>query len=586
MRLFSILIYFVLAINTFILCDNSTNCIIDNYFKGVCEKLSLNNEINYTDIIINFKDKILINDTDSLCENNKLNKISSNLESENTNFFKFFDLMRTDGYDIVIIYYLSFIFFFILSLIIFKYNLCLNCVNLKLEIFNYTPTNYIITLAVYVIWWTLMLIYSFLGTNKGEIMIRLGNWITLNLASILFPILRNSILVILFNISHERIIYIHIILSILCIVSVVIKFITAIIFYEPLFLVKIINPSTGGSPLMGTISTILFLIISMFAIPVIRKKNFEVFYYSHKILSVLIIIISSLHYISFLYYIFPAILMYFVDLCIRLYSTNSSIYSKLQNIGSDKYGTSSTFINITFLNKIKTFPGCYYFVCFYKDISRFEWHPLSMVAYENDTIVFCAKNVGQHSWTNRLFNVVNNKIDILTNRKIYIQGPYGHISVNYKNDTYETIIIIAGGIGITPMISILQDINDLYENKKLLRLKKVYFYWIISHISLYDAFKKYFKDLNKNIFEVKIYTTKKFTLNEFEIDYYSSSIENNNESISFINNKPNITYILNMIFSKNNKNTVILTCGPSKLTDEIFMVANRFNINISVELFG
>ena len=112
MRLFSILIYFVLAINTFILCDNSTNCIIDNYFKGVCEKLSLNNEINYTDIIINFKDKILINDTDSLCENNKLNKISSNLESENTNFFKFFDLMRTDGYDVVIIYYLSFIFFF------------------------------------------------------------------------------------------------------------------------------------------------------------------------------------------------------------------------------------------------------------------------------------------------------------------------------------------------------------------------------------------------------------------------------------------------------------------------------------------
>ena len=136
------------------------------------------------------------------------------------------------------------------------------------------------------------------------------------------------------------------------------------------------------------------------------------------------------------------------------------------------------------------------------------------------------------------------------------------------------------------MISILQDINDLYENKKLLRLKKVYFYWIISHISLYDAFKKYFKDLNKNIFEVKIYTTKKFTLNEFEIDYYSSSIENNNQSISFINDKPNISYILNMIFSKNSKNTVILTCGPSKLTDEIFMVANRFNINISVELFG
>ena len=275
--------------------------------------------------------------------------------------------------------------------------------------------------------------------------------------------------------------------------------------------------------------------------------------------------------------------MYFIDLFIRLYSTNSSIYSKLQNIGSEKYGTSSTFINITFLNKIKTFPGCYYFVCFYKDISRFEWHPLSMVTYKNDTIVFCAKKRGKHSWTNRLFNVVNS--NVLTNRKIYIQGPYGHISINYKNDTYETIIIIAGGIGITSMISILQDINTLYANKKLLKLKQIYFYWIISHISLYDAFKKYFQDLNIDIIEVKIYITKKFTLDEFEVNYYSSSTDNNNKAISFINDKPNITYTLNMIFSKNSKNTVLLTCGPPKLTDEISEVSNRFNIDISVEVF-
>ena len=581
MKLFSILLYFVLPVIGFVLCVNSSS---DNYYKDVSENLLLENKIDCSDILVNFKNN-LFNDSNPLFENNTINnKLSSSLEeTENKNFLKFFDLMLTDGYGIIIIYYLSSVFFLILSLIIFKYNLCLKCLNLKLEIFNYIPSNYIIILSVYVIWWIVMLIHSFLGTNKREIIIRLGIWITLNLASVLFPILRNSILAILFNISHEKIGYIHRILSILCIVSVVIKFITSIIYYQPSFLLKIIIPSTGGSPLMGTIATILFLIIGIFSMPIIRKKYFEVFYYSHKILSLLIIITSSLHYISFLYYILPAIIMYFIDLFIRLYSTNSSIYSKLQNIGSEKYGTSSTFINITFLNKIKTFPGCYYFVCFYKDISRFEWHPLSMVTYKNDTIVFCAKKRGKHSWTNRLFNVVNS--NVLTNRKIYIQGPYGHISINYKNDTYETIIIIAGGIGITSMISILQDINTLYANKKLLKLKQIYFYWIISHISLYDAFKKYFQDLNIDIIEVKIYITKKFTLDEFEVNYYSSSTDNNNKAISFINDKPNITYTLNMIFSKNSKNTVLLTCGPPKLTDEISEVSNRFNIDISVEVF-
>ena len=276
MKLFSILLYFVLPVIGFVLCVNSSS---DNYYKDVSENLLLENKIDCSDILVNFKNN-LFNDSNPLFENNTINnKLSSSLEeTENKNFLKFFDLMLTDGYGIIIIYYLSSVFFLILSLIIFKYNLCLKCLNLKLEIFNYIPSNYIIILSVYVIWWIVMLIHSFLGTNKREIIIRLGIWITLNLASVLFPILRNSILAILFNISHEKIGYIHRILSILCIVSVVIKFITSIIYYQPSFLLKIIIPSTGGSPLMGTIATILFLIIGIFSMPIIRKKYFEIFY--------------------------------------------------------------------------------------------------------------------------------------------------------------------------------------------------------------------------------------------------------------------------------------------------------------------
>ena len=439
--------------------------------------------------------------------------------------------------------------------------------------------------VIYITWWISMLIYSFLGESKGQIMIRLGNWITLNLASILFPIIRNSMWTILFNISHEKISYLHRILAVLCVISVIIKFVTVMILYEPVFLIKIINPSTGGSPLMGTIASLLFILCGFLSIPIIRKRYFEIFYYSHRILSLLIIIASSLHYMSFFYYILPSMILYIIDLATRIYYTNTSIYSKLQNIGLKKYGTSSTFINITFLKKINTFPGCYFFICFYKDISKFEWHPLSMVSYSKDTIVFCAKNVGNHSWTDRLFNIVDNKLDILANKKIYIQGPYGHISINYKNDKYENIIIVAGGIGITAMISILQDINKLYKTKNLHKIKKVHFYWIISHISLYEAFKKYFTNLSTGIFELKIYTTKKINIqDEFNLDYYST-IDNNNLSTKIINEKPNMTFILNKMFSKNMKDVVVLTCGPSKLTSEITEVCNLFDVDISTEVF-
>jgi len=490
------------------------------------------------------------------------------------NFLKYFNVYKIDEYLVPIISYLLFLLTLVIYLIIYKNNLCLKIKKLKIR--SISMLN-IIFFWVYIIWWIGILIYSFSEIDKGKVMIRLGNWITLNLAAVLFPTLRNSMLVILFNISHEKISYVHRILSILCIISVIIKFVVALIFYEPMFLFKIINPTTGGSPLMGTIATLLFITCGILATPIIRKKYFELFYYSHRIISLLVIVFSTLHYMSFLYYILPMTILYFIDLCIRLYHTNRSIYSKLQNVGLESVGTSSTFINITFLNEIKTFPGCYFFICFYKDVSRFEWHPLSMISYSNDTLVFCAKNLGKNSWSNRLFNIVNNNIDILTNRKIYVQGPYGHLSVNYKNEKYNNIIIIAGGIGITPMISILEDINNSYSNNELSHVKKIYFYWIITHMSLYDTFKKYFTNLNKDIFEFKVYTTKKTSI--------TNMFSSDNLTTTFINEKPNVTYILNKIFSKESKTSVVLTCGPKKLTNEVSGICNNFEVDISRELF-
>ena len=249
------------------------------------------------------------------------------------NFLKYFNVYKIDEYLVPIISYLLFLFTLVSYLIIYKNNLCLKIKKLKIR--SVSMLN-IIFFSVYIIWWVGMLIYSFSEMDKGKVMIRLGNWITLNLSAVLFPTLRNSMLVILFNISHEKISYVHRILSILCIISVIIKFVVALIFYEPMFLFKIINPTTGGSPLMGTIATLLFITCGILAMPIIRKKYFELFYYSHRIISLLVIVFSTLHYMSFLYYILPMTILYFIDLCIRLYHTNRSIYSNLQNIGQKK----------------------------------------------------------------------------------------------------------------------------------------------------------------------------------------------------------------------------------------------------------
>jgi len=463
---------------------------------------------------------------------------------------------------------------FITTFVIKKLNLSIKFYNTKIELFNYATIGEVIFLFLYIVWWLGMVSYAFLGEYKGQIMTRLGNWIILNLACTLFPIARNSIFSILLGISHYKLLYLHRILSILCIVSVIIKFISVTIMYDPSFLF-LVKYRTGGSPLMGTIASILFLFCGIFSLNTIRKNWFELFYYSHRILSVSIVLFSSLHYISSLYYLLPSIILYLIDLIVRMYHTYTSIYVRLKNKGIEKYETDCTFIDITFLKKVKTYPSCYFFICFYKDISRFEWHPLSVVSNSYDTITFCTKNIGKDSWTGRLFNLARDTL-IINDKKVYIQGPYGNLSINYKNNNYENIFIIAGGIGITPLISVLEDINSLYKKQKLSNLKKVYIFWIMKDISLFDSFRKYFMELNKNIFKFKIYTTKNKTIFESYID---------TDSFVFINERPNMSYILNMQFTKQNKNNAIITCGPVSLTNDIANISEQFGIDISIENF-
>ena len=84
---------------------------------------------------------------------------------------------------------------------------------------------------------------------------------------------------------------------------------------------------------------------------------------------------------------------------------------------------------------------------------------------------------------------------------------------------------------------------------------------------------------------IRLFTTKKINIqDEFNLDYYST-IDNNNLSTKIINEKPNMTFILNKMFSKNMKDVVVLTCGPSKLTSEITEVCNLFDVDISTEVF-
>jgi NAD(P)H-flavin reductase len=493
------------------------------------------------------------------CEDPKLNPIEIQTKNTDVGDFTLFFISQSLFYSLMI------------STVVAKKMCNITYFNNKLPYINMSKET-VIFCSLYTLWWSGLLIYSFLSPDK--ILSRLGLWIAVNMSAVLTPVMRNSIWLNLLKISYDHIIHLHRYIAILCLLSVIIKLITVIILNDFFYLFIPSNDETGRSPLLGTISSLSMLLSGILTIPYIRNNLFELFYYSHRFLAVFTIITGSLHYILTFYYILPTLLLYIVDLVMRQIHTHKAIYSHFKIAGSEKNDTSCIFIHITLLNPIKVNYGSYFFICF-KDISSFEYHPLSLVSEYNEHLIFCAKDRGPNTWTNMLKKHDNSiERNIFMNTDVYLQGPYGHISVDYTKNKYQYIFAIAGGIGITSIISVLQDMNYLYNNKKLNKIKKIVLIWVVKHYSLVKSFSSLLDTLEP-IFEIYIYISRRS--NDSIVSQFNVTFE-----------KPNISNIIYAFIDDDkicSKDMAVICCGPLRLTDDINRLCSRLNIDISNENF-
>ncbi|XP_066960375.1 dual oxidase 2-like [Macrobrachium rosenbergii] len=112
-------------------------------------------------------------------------------------------------------------------------------------------------------------------------------------------------------------------------------------------------------------------------------------------------------------------------------------------------------------------------------ISEYEYHPftLSSSPHEKDLTVHI-RAVGP--WTYKIKSVYPDKSLMQKDdnyQQIYIDGPFGGSHEMWWN--FETVVFVAGGIGVTPFSSILKEIaHKLKGSKSLLNTKRVVFLWI------------------------------------------------------------------------------------------------------------
>ena len=210
-----------------------------------------------------------------------------------------------------------------------------------------------------------------------------------------------------------------------------------------------------------TLSLLLFLMMT--AIPT-RKHNFEIFYYSHK-LAIPIMIISLFHGVGCFvnqfigmkchYYAYK-----FVPWSLGIYLIELVIVKLFQRapalIKSYKWISNDTMELVLSPSSILTRePGSYVFLnC--PQISKYQNHPFTLTnPRDKANLTLEIKAVGD--WTNNLTHLIEFEMD-----QLIVEGPYNSTSVDLKS--FNTLILIGQGIGVTPFKAMIQQVIMDYEN--------------------------------------------------------------------------------------------------------------------------
>ncbi|XP_062982572.1 cytochrome b-245 heavy chain [Elgaria multicarinata webbii] len=223
-------------------------------------------------------------------------------------------------------------------------------------------------------------------------------------------------------------------------------------------------------------------------------------------------------------------------------------------------------------------------------VSMLEWHPFTLTsAPEEDHFSIHIRVVGD--WTEKLFNACGcdkqEFQDAWKLPKIAVDGPFGTASEDVFS--YDTVMLVGAGIGVTPFASILKSVWYKYCNDAInLKLKKIYFYWLCRDTHAFEWFADLLQSLenqmqdkdNAGFLSYNIYLT---GWDESQAAHYAVHHDEEKDVITGLKQKtlygrPNWENEFKTISSQHPSSRIgVFLCGPEALGDTL----NKMCINNS-----
>jgi len=367
---------------------------------------------------------------------------------------------------------------------------------------------------------------------------------------------------------------------------------------------KIMNPAATTIPTQisllwttlpgatGVVVTMVMVLMYSSAIKFVRGPMFNVFWFSHHLFIVFFGLLC-VHGASALLEP-PTFYMWFVG---------PGFFYALERTIRILRGSQDTILQLAIAHPSKvlelqlkksTFkykPGQYLFLnCPY--IAAQEWHPFTISsAPEEEFVSVHIRIVGD--WTGDLWNFLNpdKKLGVVQENLLSapdgsaifkIDGPFGAASEEVFG--FRTVVLAAGGIGVTPFGSILKSIRYRLEKTGQTKITKVYFFWISRDKNAFEWFSEIlgaleYENIN-NFLEVNVYLTGQLSVDEIRNVMYGIDAEA--DQITVLQSpthfgRPNWKEIFGTIAAKHSGEEIgVFFCGPAVLSKQLYRMATLF----------
>ncbi|GMF21601.1 unnamed protein product [Phytophthora fragariaefolia] len=430
-----------------------------------------------------------------------------------------------------------------------------------------------------------------------------------------FVVRNNSVLLALTSISFERALLYHKIAAVVTLILTALHGLAYVLAREN-------NEDQCSRARTGIVAFGAMVVLFLFALGPIRRRFFEFFVRLHWALFIVVIVFAVIHGAGIT---LVGVVPWLIDTLFRLayrpraYSkgflfngkkatasnatdipSNVVTGKRLGVIARDQLSVSvlpGNIVEIKFPRvrkdtgeEFKYEAGQYAFICV-PSISSLQWHPFTISSSPHAPMVtFHIKAIGDWTWKLQatVFAVETagssrggtnaSPFDVL------VDGPYGSVSIDIESaSTYSHFALFSGGIGITPMRSILNWLHhEVAEGRS--SIEHVQFVWSVRDRDTIEAMigdqdreagaSSYFPHglmvahTNQNdTFSSEIYLTRG------ERDVVGAWVDQQLESCLRFNCRPDIAATLRSLGEQakqsGKKRVAVLVCGPSAMVHEV-----------------